>query len=55
MRKIDYQDGGHSGHLRFPIGTILGICDLQIAPILPTKFPVNLPRGVEEVGFKSIF
>ena len=29
------QDGGHLG---FPIGTILAIFDLQITPMLPTKF-----------------
>ena len=28
-RKIDFQDGGHGGHLGFPIGTILAIFDLQ--------------------------
>ena len=27
-RKIDFQDGGHGGHLGFPIGTILAIFDL---------------------------
>ena len=46
-RKIDFQDGGH---LVFPIGTILAIFDLQITLMLPTKYQVNLPRGVG-VGF----
>ena len=27
-RKIDFQDGGHGGHLGFPIGMILAIFDL---------------------------
>ena len=27
--KIDFQDGGHGGHLGFPIGSILAIFDLQ--------------------------
>ena len=36
-RKIDFQDGGHGGHLGFPIGTILAIFDLQVTPVLPTK------------------
>ena len=27
--KIDFQDGGHGGHLGFPIGTILAIYDLR--------------------------
>ena len=40
-RKIDFQDGRHGGHLRFPIGTILAIFDLQVTPMLPTKFQVN--------------
>ena len=35
-RKIDFQDGGHGGHLGFPIGMILAIFDLQVTPMLPT-------------------
>ena len=50
-RKIVYQDGGHGGHLGFPIGTILAIFDLQVTPMLPTKYRVNLPRGIGGVGF----
>ena len=37
------QDGGHGGHLAFPIVTILAIFDLQVTPMLPTKFKVNKP------------
>ena len=33
-----FQDGGHVGHLEFPIKTILAIFDLQVAPILLIKF-----------------
>ena len=50
-RKIDCQDGGHGGHLGFPISTILAIFDLQVTLMLPTKYPVNWPRGVGGVGF----
>ena len=50
-RKIDFQDGGHGGHLGFSIGTILAIFDLQVTPMLPTKYRVNWPRGVGGVGF----
>ena len=50
-RKIDFQDGGHGGHLGFLIGTILAIFDIQVIPMLPTKYRVNWPRGVGEVGF----
>ena len=50
-RKIDFQAGGHGGHLGFPIGTILAIFDLQVTPMLPTKYQVNWPRGVGGVGF----
>ena len=50
-RKIDFQDGGHGGHLGFPIGTILAIFYLQVTPMLPTKYHVNWPRGVGGVGF----
>ena len=42
-RKIDFQDGGHGGHLGFPIGTILAIFDLQVTLMLPSKFGVNRP------------
>ena len=41
----------HGGHLGFPIGPGLAISDLQVTPILPTKFPVNRPRGVGGVVF----
>ena len=40
-RKTDFQDGRHGGYLGFPIGTILAIFDLQVTPMLPTKFRVN--------------
>ena len=40
-RKIDFQDGDHGGHLGFPIRTILATFDLQVTPMLPTKFRVN--------------
>ena len=49
-QKIDFQDGGHLG---FQIGMILAIFDLQVSLMLPTKYQVNWPRGVGEVGFKS--
>ena len=42
-RKIDFQDGGHGGHLGFPIGTILSIFNLQVTLVLPSKFGVNWP------------
>ena len=44
-RKIDFQDGCHGGHLGFPIGTILAIFDLQVIPMLLSKFGVNWPFG----------
>ena len=42
-QKIDFQDGHHGSHLGFPIGTILAIFDLQVTPMLPSKFGVNWP------------
>ena len=39
-RKIDFHD---DGHLRFPIGLILVAFDLQVTPILLTKFQVSWP------------
>ena len=47
-RKIDFQDGGHGGHLGFPIGTILAIFDLQVTLMVPSKFWVNWPFGSGE-------
>ena len=46
--KIDIQDGHHGGHLGFPIRMILAIFDLQVTPMLPTKFQVNWPFGSGE-------
>ena len=40
-RKVHFQDGGHGSHLEFPIGMILAVFDLQVAPMLATKFHVN--------------
>ena len=37
-RLKDFQNGHHGSHLGFPIGTILAIFDLQVTPMLPTKF-----------------
>ena len=44
---IYFQDGRHihGGHLGFTIGTILAIFDLQVIPMLPSKFGVNWPFG----------
>ena len=36
------------GHTGFPIGSILAIYDLQITPMLPTKFQANWPFGSGE-------
>ena len=47
-RKIDFQDGHHGGHLGFLIRMILASFDLQVTPMLPTKFQVNQPFGSGE-------
>ena len=47
-RKIYFQDGGHGAHPGFTIGMILSIFDLQVTPMLPTKFGVNWPFGLGE-------
>ena len=49
---IDFQDGGHGGHLGFCIGTILAIFDLQVTPMLQTKFQVNWPFSSGKVKKK---
>ena len=48
-RKIDFQDGRHVGHLGFPIGTILVIFDLQVTPMLRTKFQKRVREKVQGV------
>ena len=53
--KIDFQDGDHGGHLGFPIGTILATFDLQVTPMLPTKFRVNWRFGLEEEAKKKFY
>ena len=45
-RKIDFSSWQPSW-----IGRILAIFDLQVTPMLPTKYQVNWPRGVGGVGF----
>ena len=47
-RKIDFQDGGHGGHLGLPISMILIFFDLQVTLMLSTKFRVNWLLGLGE-------
>ena len=49
--KRDFQDACHSSHLGFPIWLILINFNLQVAPMLPTKFQANLPFGSRENFF----
>ena len=49
--KIDIQDGGHGGHLGFPIGTILAIF---VTLILPMKF-TSIGLLVQEKKLKIDF
>ena len=46
--KLDFQDGDRGGYLGCPFGMILAIFNVQVAPILPTKFRVNLPFRIGE-------
>ena len=45
---FDFQDGHHGSHLGFPISMILAFFDLQVTPMLPSKFGVNWPFGSGE-------
>ena len=47
-RKIDFQDSWISDRHDFPIGMILTVFDLQVTPMLPSKFGVNWPFGSGE-------
>ena len=49
-RQIDFQDSSHGGHLGFLIGTILAMFDLQVTPMLPTKFQVSWLFGSGEAA-----
>ena len=42
-------------HLEFPIGTIIAVSDLQIAPILRIKFWVNWPFSLGEEAQNTFF
>ena len=42
-RKIDFQDGGHGGHLGCPKEMPLTIFYLHVTPILPTQFRAIWP------------
>ena len=46
--KIDFQDGRHGSHLGFPKGTNFAIFDLQVTPMLPSKFQVKWPSVQEK-------
>ena len=46
--KTDFQDGRHGRNLGFPNATFWASFDLQVTPMLPTKFLVNLPFSSEE-------
>ena len=48
MRKNDFEDGRHGGHLGFSIETILAIFDLQVTQMLPTQFQIHWPFGSGE-------
>ena len=53
-QKIDFLDGGHGGHLGFPIRTILAIFELQVILMLPTKFK-SIGLSVQEKKQKIDF
>ena len=55
-QKIDFQDTSHGGHFGFLIRKILAIFDVQVTPILPTKFQVNWLFGseVEALEFREL-
>ena len=38
----DFKDGRHDGHLEYGNERILAIRNLHVAPMLPTKFGLNL-------------
>ena len=44
-KKKEFYECDHGGHLGLPVGTILAIFYLQVTPMLPTKFHINLPFG----------
>ena len=56
--KVSHQLAIHfrrrSGHLGFPIQTILAIFELQVSPMLPTKFQVNWPFSSGGEANKSL-
>ena len=51
--KTDFQDGSFGSQLGFLTGMSLALFDLQVTPMLPTKFLINCSRGVGEVALKA--
>ena len=47
-RKIDFQNGRHGCQPWFPIGTIFAIFNVQVTPMLPSKFQDHWPFGSGE-------
>ena len=39
--QVNWPFGSGEGKIRFPIGKIIAIFDLQVTPMLPTKFQVS--------------
>ena len=52
-QKIDFQDGHHGGHLGFLIGMILAIFDLQVTPMLPSKFGLSIQEKKQKIDFQD--
>ena len=53
--EVDFQDSNHGSNLRFPLGMILAIFNLQINPILPIKFRVkwSYSSGVDSLTVQN--
>ena len=47
-QKLGFQDGRHGRPLGFLIRTVLAIFDLQVTPMLPTKYQINWTFGLGE-------
>ena len=54
-KKIDFQNGGHGGHLGFLIEMIFSFFYLQVTSMLPTKFQVYWPYSLGEEATNRFF
>ena len=52
-KNMFFQDGRYGGHRGFPIDKILAIFDLQVTPMLPSKFGLSVQEKKRNIDFQD--